>query len=52
MELSEQAKEAKRQYHRDWQKRNPEKVKQHQVNFWEKKAKIQLPVTLPPSDKI
>ena len=27
------------EYHRNWQKQNPEKVQQAQQRFWEKKAK-------------
>ena len=27
-----------REYHREWKARNPEKVKQHTANYWEKVA--------------
>lgn len=33
------AKQAKNEYHNIWQKRNPEKVRQAQKRYWEKKAK-------------
>ncbi len=50
MKLSEKAKQAKREYHRQWRAnnpgydkawrdKNPDKVKQHQITKWEKKAK-------------
>ncbi len=54
MQLSEQAKEARRAYqrewreknkehirayHKDWRAKNPEKWKQTQANYWERKAK-------------
>lgn len=29
----------KNEYHRKWQKQNPEKVKKAQERYWEKKAK-------------
>lgn len=36
--LSEQAKEAQRRYLREWRHKNPERVRQHTANYWEKKA--------------
>lgn len=39
MQLSPEAREARRVYLREWRKRNPEKVKQHIRNFWERKAR-------------
>ena len=36
--LSEQAKEARRKYKREWAHRNPEKVKASTARYWEKKA--------------
>lgn len=32
------AKQKRNEYHRIWQKRNPEKVKRAQERYWEKKA--------------
>jgi len=36
--LSEQAKEARREYKRQWQRNNPDKVAAMQERYWEKKA--------------
>lgn len=36
--LSKEALEARKNYHREWQKANPEKIKEYQVNYWNKKA--------------
>lgn len=40
--MSEAAKEAKRAYHRayqkDWRRKNPDKIKEYQNRYWEKKA--------------
>lgn len=33
------ARQKRNEYHRIWQKQNPEKVKQAQKRYWEKKAK-------------
>lgn len=33
------ARQQRNEYHRKWQKQNPEKVKQAQNRYWEKKAK-------------
>jgi hypothetical protein len=37
--LSAEALEAKRLYHREWQRRNKDKVKAANMRYWEKKAK-------------
>ncbi|MDD4234667.1 MAG: helix-turn-helix domain-containing protein [Bacteroidales bacterium] len=42
LELSEAARKAKNEYHRQWRKKNPEKVKQANLRHWEKKAQEQL----------
>lgn len=39
MGLSEAVKKAKAQYHKKWQRENPEKVKAAQERYWLKKAK-------------
>lgn len=39
--LSEEARKMKNAYLRKWRKKNPEKTKQHQINYWEKKAQEQ-----------
>lgn len=36
--MTEQAKQAKREYQREWAKKNPDKVKAAQDRFWSKKA--------------
>ena len=38
-ELLQKAREMRNAYYREWRKRNPEKVKQYQENYWLKKAK-------------
>jgi len=38
MSMSEKAKELRRQYQREWRKRNPDKVKKHQKRYWERQA--------------
>jgi hypothetical protein len=36
--LENAAKEERLRYFRQWRKNNPDKVKQHNRNYWEKKA--------------
>lgn len=36
--LSPEAKEARNRYLREWRKNNPDRVKVHQSNYWEKQA--------------
>jgi hypothetical protein len=36
------AKEAKRQYHREWRKNNPDRVKASQQRYWAKKGREYL----------
>lgn len=36
--MNDAAIEARRQYKREWARRNPEKVKAQQVRYWERKA--------------
>ncbi len=36
--MTAEQKEAKRAYHREWAKKNPEKIKAAQERFWERKA--------------
>lgn len=38
IELSESAREAKREYYRQWRKRNPDKKRESDRRYWEKKA--------------
>jgi len=39
MELSEQAKEARRLYQKKWRAKNPQKQAEYMANYWERKAK-------------
>lgn len=36
--MTEKAKEARRAYKREWNKKNPDKIKQYNETFWNKKA--------------
>lgn len=36
--MTEQAKEARRAYKRQWVKNNPDKIKKYQMTYWNKKA--------------
>lgn len=38
IELSEAAREAKREYYRQWRKRNPDRKRESDRRYWEKKA--------------
>lgn len=38
-ELSDEAREARNAYMREWIKKNPEKVRERNRRYWEKKAK-------------
>ena len=37
-ELSEDAKKARRDYRREWAKRNPDRIREYARRHWEKKA--------------
>lgn len=39
--MTEAAKEARRQYKREWNKRNRDKVRESQRRYWERKAAAQ-----------
>lgn len=49
--MTEQAKEARRAYKRQWARDNPEKVKQQQARYWEKKAE-QAAATAQPAQEM
>lgn len=36
--MDEKATQARRDYKKAWAKKNPEKVKQYQANYWKRKA--------------
>ena len=36
--ISEAAREAQRAYYREWRKKNPDKVREKNRRYWEKKA--------------
>lgn len=38
MELSNEATKARNAYQKKWRQKNSEKIKQYNVNYWEKKA--------------
>ena len=38
VKLLEKARQAKNEYQRQWRKKNPEKVRQYQENYWVKKV--------------
>ena len=38
-ELNKQAREAKNEYYRRWRAKNPEKVKESNRKYWERKAR-------------
>lgn len=40
-DLSPEAKEARRNYHREWAAKNPERVKEANRRFWERKAQAE-----------
>lgn len=40
-DLSPEAKEARKKYHKEWAARNPEKVKEATRRFWERKAQAE-----------
>jgi len=39
--LSERAKQKRNEYMRAYRKRNPEKIKQYGIRYWEKQAEIE-----------
>ena len=39
MALSKEARQARNEYMREWRRKNKDKIKKHQENYWEKKAK-------------
>ncbi|MDL2219386.1 hypothetical protein LJC04_03490 [Ruminococcaceae bacterium OttesenSCG-928-O06] len=40
--LEQFAREERAAYHRDWRKRNPEKLREYNKRYWIKKAKARL----------
>ncbi|MBO4675183.1 MAG: hypothetical protein J5601_03755 [Elusimicrobiaceae bacterium] len=43
--MTEQAKQARREYARQWRLKNPDKVKASIARYWEKKSKAQAEET-------
>lgn len=39
MEMTDQAREARREYMKQWRARNPDKTKEYARRFWDKKAR-------------
>lgn len=40
--ISETAAEVRKEYYREWRRKNKDKVKKHNQNYWERKAKARL----------
>ena len=40
LNLSEEAKAARKAYQREWARKHPDKVKQHQERYWEKRGAL------------
>ena len=38
-EISDKAKQARKENQRAWRKKNPDKCRQYKINYWEKKSK-------------
>jgi len=38
MKITDEARKAKNEYIRNWRRRNPEKTKQYDIDYWERKA--------------
>lgn len=49
--MTEQATELRRAYRRQWAKNNPEKVKEQQARYWEKRAAQEAAKAQPPEDE-
>ncbi len=49
--LSKAAIEARREYQRNWKKKNPDKVKAAQARYWEKKAREAMPAEFVPLEE-
>ena len=43
MKLSNAARQKKNEYMREYRKRNPEKARKYQIDFWERKAGNDIP---------
>lgn len=41
MGMTEEAREARRQYKKEWARKNADKVKRYQENYWQHKAEQQ-----------
>jgi len=40
-DLSPEAKEARKKYHKEWAARNPERVRENMRRYWERKAQAE-----------
>jgi len=38
-QMSEAARQAKNEYARQWRKNNPDRVRQNNINYWERRVK-------------
>ena len=48
--MTDQAKEARNAYRREWNRKNPDKLKEYQARYWQRKAENQTPDTRPTED--
>jgi hypothetical protein len=39
--ISDQGREVRNEYQRQWRRRNPERMRSYRVNYWERKAEKQ-----------
>lgn len=42
IQLSEEAKQKRAEYQRNWRRKNPDRLRKYQANYWERKAKTDL----------
>ncbi len=47
--MNDRAKEARREYKRQWAKNNPDKIRAQQERYWSKKAAAQEPANNTPA---
>lgn len=45
--MDERVRQVKREYYRNWRRANPDKVKEYQRRYWERKARQINPTNLP-----
>ena len=45
--MTDEARQARREYKREWARKNPEKVKAHNERYWNKRAAAQAAAAAP-----